>query len=151
MVSAPWNALLLLYVKFGTLAPTAMTIAAAFVEAPIADQTGISAALVALARIGAGFLGGVLTLYLVIQGFQYMASDESTRGAHLKRGLGALLGGAILVLVATTLAPQLVNAIVTGTAGGATVPASTPTPVPTIVAPAVTPTYTLPAVPQLGS
>jgi hypothetical protein len=132
------------------------TLAAAFVEQPITDQTGISNAFIALARLGAGFLVGVLTLFLVVQGFQYMASDETTRGSHLKRGLGALLGGAILVLVATTLAPDLVSAIVTGTAGGATVPVApiaTPTLVPT---PTVTPTLPplnlpAPAVPNLGS
>jgi hypothetical protein len=90
------------------------SIAAVMVETPKADVTGISAALVGLARLGAGFLGGVLTLFLVIQGYQYMSTDETTRGVALKRGIAALLGGTILVVIAATLAPQLLITIVTG-------------------------------------
>ncbi len=89
----------------------------ALVEKPVGDETGISDALIALARIGVGILAGFLTAFLVVQGYQYMTTEESVRGPHLRRGLSALLGGAILVTVAVTLAPQLVNAIVTGDAG----------------------------------
>src|SRR5689334_13619590 len=98
-----------------TIRPLA-AIASVLAEQPITDSTGVSSALIALARIGVGILAGFLTAFLVVCGYQYMTTDESTRGSHLKRGLGALLGGAILVLVAVTLAPQLVNAIVTGSA-----------------------------------
>ena len=90
------------------------SLAAVLVPPPAADQTGVNAAMIGLARIGAGFLAGVLTLFLVISGYQYMTTDEAQRGMHAKKAIGALLGGAVLVLVATTMAPQVVNAIVTG-------------------------------------
>ena len=89
-------------------------LAATLVPQPPADQTGVNGALLGLARIGVGFLAGVLTLFLVVQGYEYMSTDEGTRGTHLKKAISALLGGAILVLVAETMAPQVVNAIVTG-------------------------------------
>lgn len=123
------------------------------------DQTGISSALIAIARIGVSFLVGILTLLLVVYGYQYMTADESVRGSHLKRGISTLLGGAVLVVFAVTLAPQLVTAIVTGSATAAPVaaptqvvvtpapPPPTPTPVPstpTPVPPTPTPTKPTP-------
>ena len=137
---------------------TLLSSVATVAEQPVADQTGISTALIALARIGVGFLAGVLTLFLVVQGYQYMTTDESTRGHYLKRSISALFGGAILVLFAVTLAPQLVTAITTGSAAAAPVaaptqmvtpapPPPTPTPVPstpTPVPPTPTPTKPTP-------
>jgi hypothetical protein len=78
------------------------------------DSTGVSDAFIGLARVGAGFLAGVLTLFLVVQGYQYMVTDEAVRGSHAKKAVSALLGGAILILLAVTLAPRLVTAILTG-------------------------------------
>jgi hypothetical protein len=90
-----------------------VNLAAVLVD-PGADQTGVSGAMIGLARIGAGFLAGVLTLFLVVQGYEYMATDQATRGTHLKKAIATLLGGAVLILVAATMAPQIVTAIVTG-------------------------------------
>src|SRR6266567_1639167 len=95
------------------------SLARVLIKQPGADQTGISLALTGLARMAVGLLVGVLTLFLVVEGYRYMATDETMRGVHLKRALGALLGGAILIIAAVTLAPQLITTISTGSYGGA--------------------------------
>ena len=87
------------------------------IEQPGTDQTGISLALTGLARLSLGLLVRFLTLFLVVEGYRYMATDETMRGVHLKRALGALLGGAILIIAAVTLAPQIITTIATGNAG----------------------------------
>ena len=89
-------------------------LASLLIQQPGTDQTGISLALMGLARMGAGLLVGVLTLFLVVEGYRYMTTDETMRGVHLKRALAALLGGAILVIAAVTLAPQIITVIGTG-------------------------------------
>ena len=95
------------------------SLARVLIKQPGADQTGISLALTGLARMAVGLLVGVLTLFLVVEGYRYMATDETMRGVHLKRALAALLGGAILIIAAVTLAPQLITTISTGSYGGA--------------------------------
>jgi hypothetical protein len=90
------------------------SLASLLIEQPGTDQTGIGLALTGLARMGAGLLVGVLTLFLVVEGYRYMTTDETMRGVHLKRALAALLGGAILVIAAVTLAPQIITTIGTG-------------------------------------
>ncbi len=90
------------------------SLASVLIEQPGTDQTGISLALTGLARMCVGLLVGVLTLFLVVEGYRYMATDETMRGVHLKRALSALLGGAILIIAAVTLAPQLITTIATG-------------------------------------
>src|SRR2546421_7479403 len=93
------------------------SLASLLIEQPGADQTGISLALTGLARMAVGLLVGVLTLFLVVEGYRYMATDETMRGVHLKRALAALLGGAILIIAAVTLAPQIITTITTGNPG----------------------------------
>src|SRR5262249_35648590 len=78
---------------------------------PFADQTGINGAMLGIARLLAGFLGGTLAVVLAVEGYQYMFSDSASRGLHLKRMFAAILGGAILVLLAATIAPQITTAI----------------------------------------
>src|SRR6266550_693325 len=94
-----------------------VSLASLLIEQPGTDQTGISLALTGLARLCVGLLVGVLTLFLVVEGYRYMATDETMRGVHLKRALAALLGGAILIIAAVTLAPQIITTITTGNAG----------------------------------
>ncbi len=121
-----------------TLVLPNLPLASALIEPPIRDVTGIGDAMVALARIGVGFLYGVLTLVLVALGYHYMTTDEMSRGVHFKRTIFAVAGGTILILVAVTFGPQLIGAIV----------ASHPTPAPVpIPAPNTPPTPTLPPLP----
>ena len=94
-----------------------VSLASLLIEQPGTDQTGIGLALTGLARLCVGLLVGVLTLFLVVEGYRYMATDETMRGVHLKRAIGALLGGAILIIAAVTLAPQIITTIATGNAG----------------------------------
>ena len=96
------------------------SLASILIEQPTADQTGISSALTGLARMCVGVLVGVLTLFLVVEGYRYMSTHETTRGVHLKRALAALLGGAIIIIAAVTLAPEIITTIWTGNYGGST-------------------------------
>lgn len=81
---------------------------------PPADTTGIGTAMINLANLAIGAFGGVLTFFLVIEGFRYMASDEGQRGIHAKKALSILIGGSLFILLAATLAPQIVKAITGG-------------------------------------
>ena len=79
------------------------------------DPTGVSAAFTNLARLFAGVLAGVVTFFVVVEGFLYItAIDDVQKATHAKRALGTLLFGAILVALAVTIGPQIVDAI-TGT------------------------------------
>lgn len=81
---------------------------------PPADSTGIGQAMINLADLGIGAFGGVLTFFLVVEGFRYMFADEGSRGIHAKKALSILIGGSIFVLLAATLAPLIVKAVLGG-------------------------------------
>ncbi len=77
-----------------------------------ADATGVSNALQGLARLFAGMVVGVASLALVICGLLYMtAFDDVSRAMHARRAIGAIVIGLLLVVLATTIAPQLISAI----------------------------------------
>lgn len=88
--------------------------AQALIPPPPTDQTGVNAALIAIARRGAALIGGAITIYLVYHGLAYLGSDDTTRGAHVKRMFTVLAISAIIVLAAVTIAPQFTTAILTG-------------------------------------
>jgi hypothetical protein len=98
--------------------PLLASIAGILAEKPPTDQTGISDAFNNLARMAAGLIIGIYALILVAEGYQYITSDETTRGIHLKRSLGRILGGGILVIFAVTVAPQILNMMLFGSPGG---------------------------------
>jgi hypothetical protein len=75
------------------------------------DPTGVNAAMLELARLAAGFIGGTLAVVLVMEGYQYMFSDSASRGVHLKRAIAIIIGGAILVILGVTIAQPIVSAI----------------------------------------
>ena len=77
----------------------------------LADDTGISDAMYAIARLLAGAVGGPIAVVLVIEGYQYMFTDSASRGSHLKRGLGFILGGALLIILGVRIAPIVVTAL----------------------------------------
>lgn len=58
-----------------------------------------------LATYFVGFLAAVLGFILMVNGYHYMtAGDDIQAKANAKRGMGAALGGAVLVGLAVTLA-----------------------------------------------
>ena len=58
-----------------------------------------------LATYFVGFLAAVLGFILVVNGYHYMtAGDDIQAKTNSKRGMGAALGGAVLVGLAVTLA-----------------------------------------------
>ena len=73
------------------------------------DTTGVNDGLIAIARLLASFVGGVLSIAFVVEGYNYMFSDSATRGMHLKRSLMCLLGGTILIVFAVALAPVVIG------------------------------------------
>jgi hypothetical protein len=75
------------------------------------DPTGIDAALLRIAGLAAGFIGGTLAVVLVVEGYQYMFSDSASRGVHLKRLIALVIGGAVLVILGVGLAQPIVSAI----------------------------------------
>jgi hypothetical protein len=76
------------------------------------DPTGIGDALARVAGLLAGIAGGLTALALVVLGFLYVTSmDDVGRAIHLRRAVGALLAGLVLILLGTTIAPHLVQAI----------------------------------------
>jgi len=75
------------------------------------DKTGINNAMYAIAGLIAGFVGGTLALALVIEGYHYMFTDSASRGSHLKRALGFILGGATLIILGVKIAPVVVAAL----------------------------------------
>jgi hypothetical protein len=95
-----------------------LTVAPAPTPTPVAtlptDTTGISNAFTGIARLGAGFIGGVLSLTFVIEGYHYLTTDEGTRGIHAKRAISTVIGGVVLIVLGVTLAPQIVHAIIFG-------------------------------------
>jgi hypothetical protein len=89
----------------------AWVIAAAFAQPP-ADTTGISDAFNRLATLGAGIIGGVVAFFVVINGYLYItASDDLQRGTHAKRAFGALLFGALIVILGANIGQAIVTAI----------------------------------------
>lgn len=75
---------------------------------PLAD---ISTAFEGVARLFAGFLGGIMAFILVVEGYLYIfAVDNEQKAQHAKRAIGAAISGGILIAVALDLAPELVNA-----------------------------------------
>src|SRR5436309_4273335 len=81
--------------------------------AKVDDPTGVNTAMLGIANLFVGFLGGTLAVILAIEGYQYMFSDSASRGVHLKRMLAIVLGGTMLVLLAVKIAPVIIS-IVTG-------------------------------------
>ncbi|MBE3568047.1 MAG: TrbC/VirB2 family protein [Thermogemmatispora sp.] len=76
------------------------------------DPTGVSSALQDLARLLAGMVVGVACLALVVCGLLYItAFDDVSRAMHVRRAIGAIVVGLLLVVLATTIAPQLIAAI----------------------------------------
>lgn len=75
------------------------------------DTTAINDALYGVARLLASFLGGAVAIGLVFVGYEYMFVDSANRGAHLKKSLLIILGGALFVSFAVTVAPLLVGVI----------------------------------------
>lgn len=64
-----------------------------------------------VAKLLAGFLGGIMAFVLVVEGYMYLsAMDDVQKAAHAKRAIGAAIAGGILVAVAVGLAPDLVTA-----------------------------------------
>lgn len=75
---------------------------------PLAD---IGTAFDGVARLLAGFLGGIMAFILVVEGYLYISAvDNDQKAQHAKRAIGAAISGGILVAVAVNLAPDLVNA-----------------------------------------
>ena len=75
------------------------------------DTTGISDAFYGIAKLLAAAVGGPVALVLVIECYQYMFTDSASRGTHLKKVIAYIVGGAVLVIMAATLAPLIVKAI----------------------------------------
>ncbi|WP_376794088.1 TrbC/VirB2 family protein [Thermogemmatispora sp.] len=82
------------------------------------DPTGINGALQRLATLLAGLAGGAAALALAIIGLMYMFVDADNvgRATHLRRAAWGVVVGLILVVLAATIAPQLV-ATIAGTPG----------------------------------
>jgi hypothetical protein len=72
----------------------------------------VGSAFTGVAKLLAGFLGGVMAFVLVVEGYMYLAAmDDVQKAAHGKRAIGAAIVGGILVALATMgLATDLVNA-----------------------------------------
>ncbi len=65
-----------------------------------------------LALLFAGFAVPILSFILVVNGYHYMtAGDDIQAKTNAKRGMGAALGGVVLVLAAVALATLIGNAI----------------------------------------
>jgi len=71
----------------------------------------IGTAFLGLAALLDKYLLGVLTVALMVEGFMYMTVlDDPQKLMHVKRAIGATVIGAIIVIAASTLAPELVAA-----------------------------------------
>ncbi|WP_376796762.1 TrbC/VirB2 family protein [Thermogemmatispora sp.] len=80
--------------------------------APNPDPTGVSTALQNLAKLLAGMVVGVACLALVVCGLLYISAfDDVSRAMHVRRAIGAIVIGLLLVVLAATIAPQLISAI----------------------------------------
>jgi uncharacterized membrane protein len=77
-----------------------------FLLLPLADVSG---AFTGLTDLFAGWLAAILGFVLVVSGYQYMFTlDDQQKASHAKRAIAAAIGGAILVAIATGIAPTLV-------------------------------------------
>ena len=85
------------------------------VPAPMTDPTGTNAAMVNIAKWGAGLGVGFLMLGMVWQGLQYMMTHDLNRSTQLKLAAIGLVGGFAIVVLAVNLAPEFLKLIL-GTA-----------------------------------
>lgn len=81
------------------------------VPAPMVDTTGTNQALINIAQWGAGLTGGFIMIAFVWHGLQYMLTHDLNRSTHLKIAAIGVLGGAMLVLLSITLAPEFIKLI----------------------------------------
>ncbi len=91
---------------------TGFQVLAMVAMAPPTDTSGVSDAFINLARLGSAMLGGVVALFSMFCGFQYIgAADDASKAMHAKRAIAHLLIGATIVAVGVNFAPQIVRAI----------------------------------------
>jgi hypothetical protein len=81
------------------------------VPSPMVDTTGTNQALINIARWAGGLVGGFIMLAFVWHGLQYMLTHDLNRSTHLKIAAMGVLGGAMLVLLSITLAPEFIKLI----------------------------------------
>ena len=83
----------------------------AFLLSQFGIHVDIGTAFLGLAALLDKYLLGVMTVSLVILGYMYMTSlDDPQRLMHVKRAIAAVVIGSIIVVVASTLAPELLTA-----------------------------------------
>lgn len=71
----------------------------------------VGSAFQGVASLLAGYLGGILIFGLVIIGYLYIAAmDDPGESVRIKKAIGYLVAGGILVTVAATFGPELVTA-----------------------------------------
>lgn len=59
-----------------------------------------------------GYLIPIVAFALAVLGYMYItALDDYQRAAHIKRAIGMVIVGAIIVVIATTISTELVNNI----------------------------------------
>ena len=71
----------------------------------------IGTAFLALASLMEKYVIGVTTVALMIEGYMYATSlDDPQKLMHVKKAIGATVIGAMIVVLAASLAPELVTA-----------------------------------------
>ncbi|GHO59206.1 TrbC/VirB2 family protein [Ktedonobacter robiniae] len=78
----------------------------------LVQAADISSAFSNLTTLITGYLAPVVGFALAVLGYMYItALDDYQRAAHIKRAIGMVIVGAIIVAIAATASTELVNNI----------------------------------------